>query len=394
MEAARCEGAAMSEDSRQVSRPKIALFLHSLGGGGAERVTLTLAGCFAERDIDVDLVLGLFEGELVPQVPEAVRVVELSASRAMACIPGLRRYLRRERPTALLSAMEHLNIPAIWAHRLARVETRMVVAVHSTVSILTRHAKERRAALLPFLAGRFYGWADAIVAVSQGAADDLSETTGLPRSSIHVIYNPVVTPGLLDRARAEANHPWFGDAAPLVVLAVGSLTTPKDYPTLLRAFRRVRDDRPAKLLVLGEGEKRAELEALRGELGLTEDVAFPGYVANPYAYMSRAGVFVLSSAFEALPTVLIEAMACGAPVVSTDCRSGPSEILEGGTHGRLVPVSDDAALAAAIIETVASPPSAERMRAAAERFRPDPIVDTYLDILLGATPRPGVKAAN
>jgi glycosyltransferase involved in cell wall biosynthesis len=227
----------------------------------------------------------------------------------------------------------------------------------------------------------FYLKADCIVAVSEGVADDLVSEVGLPRSAIRVIYNPVVTPELAARAEEPLVHPWLVPGSAPVLLAAGRLSAQKDFPTLLRAFARVRAARPARLIILGEGELRAQLEAQAVALGLGEDVQFPGFVENPYAYMRRAGVFVLSSAWEGFGIVLVEAMACGAPVVSTDCPVGPAEILEGGRYGPLVPIGDDGALAHAILSALDCPMDPERLRARAGDFALEKIGRQYLEVL-------------
>jgi glycosyltransferase involved in cell wall biosynthesis len=328
---------------------KIALFLPSLRGGGAERVMLNLAKGFAARGVKVDLVLAKAEGPYLAEVPPEVRVIDLKAPRVLASLPGLVRYLRRERPAALLSAMDHANVVALWARRFSGVSTRVVVSIHTTTSLALQNSRQIKARLTPYLARCFYSDADAIVAVSKGVAEDLVRITGMPAARIHVIYNPVVTPEVFARAKEPVEHPWFDAGQPPVILGVGRLTKPKDFPTLMRAFALVRRERPARLMILGEGEERPRLEALIKELGLEDDVALPGFVDNPYAYMARAAVFVLSSAWEGLPTVLVEAMACGCPVVSTDCPSGPAEILEGGKYGPLVPVGDAVGLSHKIL---------------------------------------------
>ena len=194
---------------------------------------------------------------------------------------------------------------------------------------------------------RTYLHADAIVAVSNGVADDLANVVGLPRECVTTIYNPTVHPQLLALAQARLEHPWFAAGAPPVVLGVGRLGKSKDFPTLIKAFARLRTERPARLLILGGTDKvskwdesRDQLMALAAELGVVDDVSLPGFVANPFAYMTRAAVFVLSSQYEGFPNVLVEALACGCPVVSTDCPSGPSEILDKGKYGRLVPCRD------------------------------------------------------
>jgi glycosyltransferase involved in cell wall biosynthesis len=184
-------------------------------------------------------------------------------------------------------------------------------------------------------------------------------------------------------------HRWFRPAAPPVVLAVGSLSARKDFPTLVRAFARVRAERDCRLVILGQAaspkkteEKRGGLMALAGSLGVAADIDLPGFVTNPYAYLARAAVFVLSSAHEGLPGVLIEALACGCPVVSTDCPSGPAEILDGGRFGALVPVGDDQAMAAAIATTLDRPIEAATLRERATLFDVDRAVDRYLELLL------------
>jgi glycosyltransferase involved in cell wall biosynthesis len=239
--------------------------------------------------------------------------------------------------------------------------------------------------VVPHLVKRFYPWADVVAGNSQGVAEDLRRVTGLPRERVRILHNPVVTPELQEKARLPVNHPWFGAGQPPVVLAVGRLTKQKDFPTLIRAFARVRQSRPARLIILGEGPDYAQLEALVCELGLKKDVALPGFVENPYAFMSRASLYVLSSRWEGLPTVLIEALYCGPPVVATDCPSGPKEILADGRHGALVPVGDVEALAEAIEAGLAgeTPPPAQ------ESWHPysvEAVVAQYVGLLLNGQP--------
>jgi glycosyltransferase involved in cell wall biosynthesis len=238
-----------------------------------------------------------------------------------------------------------------------------------------------------------YATADAVVAVSAALADHVAAHHGLPRSAIQVIYNPAVPDDLAQRAAVPLDHPWFAPGAPAVVLGAGRLTTAKDFATLVRAFAFVRKQRDARLVILGcaKTEKKtvkrqAELTALARQLGIADDIALPGFTANPYAYMARAAVFALSSRQEGLPTVLIEALACGCPCVATDCPSGPSEILDQGRYGRLVPVGDAAAMADAIVQTLDAPPAREPLKAAAERFAIGPAIDAYETLLAPSIP--------
>jgi glycosyltransferase involved in cell wall biosynthesis len=299
------------------------------------------------------------------------------------------RYLRHERPQVLLSAMTDLNLVALWARRLARVHTELVISEHITLSQSVQAGANRRKwrhRFLPPLVARTYPWAEAIIAVSAGVADDLSTVAEIPRERILTIYNPVVTPDLAEKSRASRDHPWFAPGSPPVLLAVGRLAGQKDFPTLLRAFARVRALRPARLVVLGEGKERTKLEALALELAVAGDVALPGFVLNPFPYMRRAAALVLSSVYEGLPGVLIEALACGCPVVSTDCPSGPAEILDRGAYGKLVPVGDDARLSAAILATLDAPPDRNRLRQRAALFSEDDKVNQYLQMLQEAVP--------
>jgi glycosyltransferase involved in cell wall biosynthesis len=325
---------------------RIAIYLHDLGGGGAQRVMVILANALAERGILVDLLVSSYAGPFVNQVSKMVRVVNLNSARVAASLPGLVRYLRRERPNALLSSLDHANVVALVAQVLAGSPGRMVVGVHNTVS--QSRPKTLRDRLLPILTRITYPLADCIVAVSQGVADDVVRFIGVESKKVRVIYNPVVTPTLKAYVGESLDHPWFACGEPPVVLGVGRLTEQKDFQTLIHAFAKLRSKRMARLMILGDGELRPDLEGVVRMLGLSRDVALPGFVANPFAYMGRSAVFVLSSRYEGLPTVLIEAMACSTPVVATDCPSGPREILEGGKWGRLVPVGDPASLSHAI----------------------------------------------
>ena len=367
-----------------MSEGSFAFFLPSLHGGGAERVIVNLAQGLAERGLPVDLVLVTAAGAFLDQLSPAIRVVDLRASRMLKSLGPLTTYLRRERPRVLVSSMSHANLVALWAAWLARRGTPVMVTVHTTMSQHGSPGGSLARKLWPYLLRTFYPWASRVVAVSQGAADDLARTSGLLRDRVDVIYNPVITPAVLAGANQAPDHPWFGPGQPPVILGVGRLTRPKDFPTLIRAFAEVRRRRAARLIILGEGEDRSALTALIGELGVADDVALPGFRDNAPAYMAGAAVFVLSSAWEGLPTVLIEALAAGTRVVSTDCPSGPREILQDGRLGTLVPVGNVPALAAAIIEALERPAARVPLDALTP-FTRDAAVDHYLRLI--ETPR-------
>ena len=292
---------------------RLAILTSQMEDGGAQRAMLKLAGGLADRGYAVDLVLAQARGAFLAEVSPAVRIVDLGAPRVLASVPALVRYLRHERPVAMLSALDYVNIVALWSRRLAGGQTRLVVSERNHLSTAHRHRTSRRDRLVPGLLRRFYPWADAIVAVSKSVADDLTACTGLPRDRIEVIYNPVVTPEVVRMVREPLDHPWFRPGQPPVVVAVGGLRRQKDFGTLVDAFAQLRRRRPARLLILGEGPERAGLEALVAQRGLELDVQMPGFVANPYAYMARGAVFVLSSRWEGLPGVLIEALLLRGP---------------------------------------------------------------------------------
>lgn len=344
---------------------------------------VNLAAGFAERGFETDLVLAEARGPYLELVSPAVRVVDLASSGVLVSLPKLVRYLRRNRPAALLATLNHASVVALLARALAGVPTRTVV--RESNMLFPNPSPSLRARSLRASVRFTYPLADAHVAVSQGVADDLARFMKTRTQKIHTIYNPVVTDELLQRARQRPEHPWFAPGEPPVILGVGRLAAQKDFPTLLRAFAEVRQQRRVRLMILGEGGERTELEALARSLGVDEAVALPGFIDNPFSYMAHADTFVLSSKFEGLPGALIQAMACGCKVVSTDCPSGPYEILEGGQLAPLVPVGDPEALAKAVLESLAAPLD-PALQTRAQDFTEAHILPQYLNVLL-----PGVQ---
>ncbi len=361
---------------------RLAIFVPDLVAGGAQRSMIKLASGLAERGRQVDLVLAHASGPFLSEAPDTVRLVDLGAPRVLASLPHLADYLRRERPAAMLSVL-HANLVALWARRLTGIPHRLVVSERNMLSSeVQAYAADMRMRLIPLLTRRCYPWADAVVAVSWGVAADLVRYAQLSPRQVRVIYNPIITPGLRQKALEPLAHPWFIPGAPPVILAVGRLAEQKDFTTLIRAFAEVRRSRPARLLILGEGDERPLLEATAQQLDVQDDVGLPGFVPNPYPYMVRAGAFVLSSRWEGLPGVLIEALYCGAPLVSTDCPSGPREILAGGRYGLLTPVGDATKLAGAIDAAL----NGDAPHAPQESWQPyelETVVDQYEDALLG-----------
>lgn len=363
--------------------PRAAFFLPSLAGGGSERTALDLARGLARRGLPVDLVLASAEGPWRPclaRLPEGLHAVDLKA-RTRASLPRLLRYLRRRGPRVLVSSLPHANSVALLARALGAGGA--AVAVRQASDFASEYAAaDFRYRTAMRLERRLLRFADAVVANSRAMAETLARD--LPRIArrVRFIRAPVVGPELPRLAAAPADHPWLDGGGPPVVLSVGRLVPQKGYRTLLRAFAKLRESRPARLAVLGEGPERPALEALARELGIAGDVVLPGFRINPFAWMSRASVFALSSFFEGCPNALVQAMACGAPVVSADCPTGPGEILEGGKWGRLVPVGDPAALAAAIRDTLDAPAPPELLKARAGAWSAEASVDRYAELLV------------
>lgn len=356
------------------------MFHPALVAGGIQRVFLNLAQGFRDRGCSVDLVQATPGDDFRRLAPPGVRLVDLGATRALTSFPRLVGYLRRERPDAMISGAIQTNVVAAWARRVPGVRTRLVLTEHSNLTAVKRLATTARGRSADRVIRYFYPWADAIVAISREIAEQLVRVGGLPPESIRIIDTPLITPELLEQARRPVEHPWFRPGEPPVILSVGRLDVFKDYPNLIRAFHRVRTRCPARLMLLGEGSERGRLEALICELSLKNEVTLPGTVLNPYAYMAAAGVFVLSSSSEGVPAVLVEALAAGCPVLSTDSGAGVRDILEGGTLGGIVPVGDVERLADAIVAALQSPrPSVTHE--SLHRFQYLTVTDQYLRLL-------------
>jgi len=342
---------------------------------------LNLIEGLVARGLAIDLLAIRAESAHLGELPDAVRLVDLGVRHSGLAIAPLARYLRRERPDALLAAKDRAIRAAVLARRLAGWRGRLVgrLGTNLSAALEGRSALARRLRTAPMRL--IYRGVDRIVAVSQGVAEDTRRITGLPADRIGVVRNPVVTPRLAELAAAPCPHPWLESSEVPVILGAGRLTEQKDFTTLVRAFARVVAERPARLLILGEGRQRARLEQLAEELGVRADVALPGFAPNPYAWMARATLFVLSSAWEGSPNVLTEALALGIPAVATDCPSGPRELLAGGRYGPLVPVGDHVALARAMLATLQAPLPAERLREAVSAYTVEAATSGYLDAL-------------
>ncbi len=381
--------------------------------GGIQRGLLNLATGLIERGYEVDLLLRRKRGAMLDQVPPGVRVIEARAfwplaARALYQLPASARaitktwlltrrprpfysveplvdYLRAERPVALLATPTTAALAALWAAHLAESDVRVVAREANTLSRQITHQRRAFGKHLPSLIAEWYPRAAGIVAPSQGVAEELAALTGLARDRIETIHNPVDVGRIRALAVESPDDPWLTTPnAPPVVLGAGRLVPAKDFPTLLRAFAGLRRQRPARLVILGEGRERRRLLGLASDLGVREDVRLTGHVANPFAYMARASVFALSSLYEGLANVLREALVCGCPVVATDCPSGSAEVLGHGRYGRLVPVGDAPALGNALAETLEDPRARAAAALSAVSIASSQSIDRYQELLLGS----------
>ncbi|MFP6604473.1 MAG: glycosyltransferase [Pirellulaceae bacterium] len=370
----------------------VSCFLPSLAGGGAERITVNLLQALKDFPVQLELVLADKSGPYLGDVPSTVPVVSLGTKHIRRSCRPLARYLQKQQPDILLSHLSHANLAAVLARKRSRTSTRLVLVEHLTMSAY-RGERFRDRFIRP-LARLLYRSAEAVVAVSEGAARDLEQQLRWSPGRVHVIHNPVVDPSVMEASQEPLDHPWAADHSIPVLLAVGRLTPQKDFATLLKAFALLSEQRSARLVILGDGEERQGLEQLSEQLAITDNVYFAGFVNNPYSWMQRVEGLVLSSRWEALPTVLIEALACGCPITATDCPSGPSEILQQGDYGTLVPMEDPTALCTGILQMLAAKHDAQRYRERGQSFSFARAANAYMQLFNQISGREPSAAAN
>lgn len=359
---------------------EISIFLHSLAAGGAERVAVNLANGLANKSCQVNLVLGNEEGEFLSLIRDEVTVVDLDMNAVppfgiLTAVPALRVHLRDVEPDILLSIANQNNIAALLACHLISSPPYVIVSDHLSPSS-PQFKNSMKNDIVVKLAAYLYPWADCRVTVSEGTAEGMAAATGLPKSDFITIHNPIVDDQLRKQAKAPVSHEWFQDDRPTVV-SFGRLVKRKDVETIIRSIQLLNQRRNVRLAVIGDGPDRKRLESIVTGHDLESSVEFLGFVENPYRYLSRASVFVLASRWEGFGNVLVEAMACGCPVVSTNCPDGPREILADGFYGPLVPIGDSNAMSEAILETLDDPISTEILRNRAADFSTDSIIDEY-----------------
>ncbi|MCP1673960.1 glycosyltransferase involved in cell wall biosynthesis [Natronocella acetinitrilica] len=369
-----------------MTRPRLAILAPFKAWGGIERKIMILCHEFLALGVQPQLILT--RGGVVPypdELPKEVEIVDLGSGGKLDSVMKLTRFLKHERPAALLTAKDHSAKVAILSRILSRTDVPIFVKITNTLSFTLRRPMKRRSARW------LYGYADRLIAVSGGVRDDLIENFGIPPEKVQVIYNPTVTPSIAERKTHPVDHPWLQGDGPPVIIGVGRLTPQKDFPMLIRAFAKVRQQREARLIILGDGPLHDELITCAREAGVGDDVDLPGYVSDPIPYLARGSLFALSSRYEGLANVLIEALAAGLPAVATDCPSGPMEILQAGRIGPLVTVGDADALAQAMLDTLDNPPTQETLARGLDRFRSDKVALQYLQVM--GIKSSGVQAA-
>jgi glycosyltransferase involved in cell wall biosynthesis len=368
-------------------RISVAIYIHDLSAGGVERLSLVLARELLTRGVDVTLVVHQMRGELVPLLPEGIPVVNLDTSRTLQDVYRLKRYLLAEEPDVLMANVDHNNIAAALANALAGTRTKLVICQHNPLTAGYHATVNWKHRLVPWFYRALASRIDHAVAVSKGISAELLRT-GISAPKVSTIFNPVIGDDFVDRACLPVHHPWLVEKDRPVFVTAGRLVEMKDHQNLLRAFAMHLESHPARLMLLGVGPKLEELQTLATSLGIAEHIAFEGFVQNPLPYMRAADGFVLSSRSEGFGNVLVEAMGCGTPVLSTDCPHGPSDILAHGQYGVLVPPQDPEALASGLDQllTERSLWPADRLRERAGDFSYQACADAYARLFRALVP--------
>ncbi|WP_198265523.1 glycosyltransferase [sulfur-oxidizing endosymbiont of Gigantopelta aegis] len=352
---------------------RIAIYVSSLKGGGAERVMLNLSQGLINQGHQVDLLLSRYEGDYIKQLPKSIHIIPLKKTsrlfgfililiqsplrlkflalfklpRFFTRLSSVIHYINEYKPDAIISALHNSNLSAVLAKSCTQSNVHIIVTEHIALSSFIESVPKRKKKLLPLIK-LLYPLANNIVAVSDGVKNDLSDIASIENKKITTIFNPVITPEILEKMRLPAEHSWLNSKKDYKLLAVGRLSKQKDFITLIKAISILKNEIPIKLIILGEGKERKALASLIVEQNLSDTIDLHGFVDNPFSFMSNSDLFVLSSTLEGLPTVLLEALAANCNIVSTDCPFGPSEILKNGKYGKLVPMNNPTKLADAI----------------------------------------------
>jgi len=363
-----------------MSTPHLAVLVSFSGQGGVERSFALLVNAMVDLGIRVDLLLIKRSSPHLALVSPRVNCIALKYQHAAACSGEVARYLSKSQPDAFLVAKHRAIVAAAKATRKAGYHRPAVgvIGINASASIAAKHWPQRF--LWRLNMRRYYPRITRFIAVSDGVNADLCELARLPKSQVVTVRNPVIDSSLRALAKESVDHPWVNDNNGPVIVSVGRLSHSKDYPTLVRAMSLL-NNRAARLVILGEGRDRPKLQQLISELHLEDRVHMPGFVDNPFSWMRASQVFALSSVIEGSGNVLVEAMALGTPVVTTDCPSGPAEIVDGGRHGHLVVMRDPTALAAALDEALTQPTDKNQLMEATRLFEATESARNYLRVL-------------
>lgn len=326
-----------------MQKKRIAIHLPDLNLGGIGKNSFKLAEAFRDKGYKVEFVINNFNGKYIDQIPNDIAVVDLKSNRFFCSLPKIYKYLKQTEPDAFIVARDYINIPIIIIKNILRIKTRLMISCHTNMAEEVKYAGLKRKIFLKiilFLTRFTYRYADSVVVVSEGIKNDVHIYSGLDKDRITTIYNPIIDSKMEAQMKEEVECKWI-EVDEKVIISVGRLTRQKDFVTLIKAFDLVKKQyEGVKLIILGEGEDRVKLQKLIDEMGLGKEVNLWGYVNNPYAYLKKADLFVLASAWEGFGNSIVEAMATGIPLICTDCPSGPSEILANGKYGDLVKVGD------------------------------------------------------
>jgi len=363
---------------------RISFLLPDLRGGGAQHMVINMANEFSTRGHEITLLIIEDAGPYKHKIKDGVAIEYFNCKRAISAVVPLSNWLRGKKPDVLYSAMSYVNVVAVAAKLLSGSKnTAVVVSERNFFSLNARQDGSPPSLLQRLSVGLLYPRADAIVGISKGVAEDIKKYLFGGHEKVSCIYNPVVTDITLKQLEQNSSDAWFDSCARPVIVTSGRLVAQKDQKTLLKAFARLLKSRAASLLILGEGPLQDELIGSARVLGIREHVYFKGFVADPLSYMKKADVFALSSAWEGFGNVVVEALLCGLPVVSTDCPAGPAEILDNGRYGFLVPVGDDDKLAKALESALAGKPDPENQKKRAMDFSVQKICDQYEALFKG-----------
>jgi len=363
-----------------MTNSSIAILLPDLRGGGAERVNIDLAHEFALAGHEVEFVLMQAAGEFLPAAQVEFRVFDLGVTRTRGVPAALARYLRERKPDAIIANMWPLTSAAVIGRALSGHQCRLLLMEHNTLSQQYSSWGRIHSGMMATSMAMTYRFADLVAAVSEGAAKDTARLAFLSNDRVKVLHNPIPQRHAPSpEAMANAEVLWSGPKGARIV-TVGSMKAQKNHPLLLRAF--VQLDRPeARLIFVGDGAGRDAILALAQDLGVADRVILAGFHSDPTPFYKTADLFVLASDYEGFGNVIVEALACGTPVVSTDCPSGPGEILDGGRFGRLVRVGDAGAMAEAIQAALNAPADSDALTNRAADFAPAKAAEQYLRLL-------------